>query len=152
MELPLMNGGSTLIDSEDLVLLDGWRLRRGSKDPYAFATAYNLIVPLARLILGLQPGDGLIADHIDPARTFDNRRANLRIVDQSQSQWNTRIRKNNTSGHKGVSWHKGREIWQAGLYYHGKNIFLGRFKELEDAKQAYADGAKKFFGEFARLG
>ena len=54
---------------------------------------------------GVWPKDQL--DHINRV-SHDNRIANLREVSNSENQQNSGIQTNNTSGHKGVSWNKGR--------------------------------------------
>lgn len=40
---------------------------------------------------------------------------------------------NNTSGHKGVSYCKSRDKWEAYIHVHNKRINLGRYKTLEEA-------------------
>jgi hypothetical protein len=89
-------------------------------------------------------------DHIngDP---LDNRWSNLREATQSQNNWNTRLSRNNTSGYKGVSWHKGERKWDATIMAYGKSHFLGRFKTKEEARDAYIDASKKLHGEFSRF-
>lgn len=48
-----------------------------------------------------------------------------------------RVNKNNTSGHKGVSWNKSKERWQAyGADGKGGLIHLGTFKEYDEAVKA----------------
>ena len=44
--------------------------------------------------------------------------------------------KNNTSGHKGVSWDKRREKWFVSLNVHGKRISIGRFADYDEAVAA----------------
>ena len=77
---------------------------------------------------GRDPGQFQI-DHINGNRE-DNRINNLRLVTCSQNICNTRTRSDNTSGVKGVSWHKGKKKWRAEItkdgltcvqHYHDKN-------------------------------
>ena len=94
------------IDEEDLPKLVGYSLtyykeRRGGclyglaiKKENGRWKNYNL----GRLILGLEKGDKREAEHVDPTRTLDYRRSNLRIATRAQNNANRRMRKDNTSG------------------------------------------------------
>lgn len=98
--------------------------------------------------LGL--GDGMVIDHKDGDKA-NNNVSNLRVCTKTQNQGNRRMGKNNTSGFKGVSWHKGDKRWRARLSTKDGEIFLGQFKTPEDAARAYDAVAVKQFGEFASL-
>ncbi len=74
-------------------------------------------------------------DHINGIKD-DNKRINLRRVDQSENLKNAAISKNNTSGFVGVCWHKRAKKWRAVIYSCGKNITLGAFDNVEDAIEA----------------
>ncbi|MEG7750695.1 HNH endonuclease, partial [Listeria monocytogenes] len=65
-------------------------------------------VYLHRQIMG-EPS-GFEVDHID-GNGLDNRRANLRVASKTQNVRNQRIRQDNTSSFKGVSWSKRRQKW-----------------------------------------
>lgn len=98
-----------------------------------------------RLIMAAADGEEL--DHInrDP---LDNRRCNLRFCTRSQNVANTRKHSNNTSGFKGVSWHKSSMKWRAVIRANGKNVHIGSFARIEDAVAAHALKAIEVFGEF----
>ena len=147
------NGVETEIDSEDLPLLDGWKIKSGGSSGYAFGYAYGMSAPLARLILGLEKGDPRQADHIDPARRLDNRRSNLRIATVEQNKRNVRRKCTNRSGHKGVSWHHKKQKWNVSIVLNGKTKFLGWFPKdaLELAAAVYEDAARTHYGEYARV-
>jgi hypothetical protein len=87
-------------------------------------------------------------DHIDGVRA-NNRGGNLREATQSQNQGNTRIRKDNTSGIKGVCWSKAARKWLACIQVNGKFKHLGLFITAEEASAAYRKAANAAFGEFA---
>lgn len=89
-------------------------------------------------------------DHINGDRA-DNRIVNLRLATHSENQQNRRRPSNNTSGHKGVSWIKRYQKWQATIRVGRRNINLGRFDTKEAAANAYGRAALKHHGEFAML-
>lgn len=93
---------------------------------------------------------GELVDHIDN-NPFNNCRENLRLATHSQNVQNQKIHSNNTSGFKGVSFHKKRSRWQATISIKGKQKHLGFFQTLDDAYKAYCKAAKQYYGEFARL-
>ena len=82
-------------------------------------------------------------DHINH-NPDDNRIENLREVSNQENQRNRRLSRNNTSGRVGVHWHKMEEKWRASIKSNGKNIFLGRFKEKEDAIKAREEAEVKY--------
>lgn len=74
-------------------------------------------------------------DHINGIRN-DNRISNLRLTNKGENQKNSKKRKDNNSGHTGVSYHKKCEKWQADICVDNKHIYLGIFSSLEEAKAA----------------
>jgi hypothetical protein len=105
-------------------------------------------IRMHRLIM--KPSKGLEIDHIS-RDGLDNRRCNLRICNHRDNLRNSKLRKDNTSGYKGVHFYKLTKKWQAKLMVENKTISLGYYKNKEDAARAYNDGAIKHFGKFARL-
>lgn len=89
-------------------------------------------------------------DHINMVRD-DNRLCNLREATRSENQMNRGKLSNNTSGHKGVSWHCVSKRWKAVIKIKGVVKHLGYFKDIKEAAKCYEDSAKKHFGEFARF-
>lgn len=87
-------------------------------------------------------------DHKDRNRS-NNRWANLREATTSQNQANTGPQANNTSGVKGVHWSPRHKAWAARIMVGGRRLFLGFFKDKSAAAGAYADAARKHFGDFA---
>jgi hypothetical protein len=90
-------------------------------------------------------------DHINGDGS-DNRIINLRECAISQNNQNAKLRSDNTSGIKGVSWDEARKKWMAQLSIDGKNQYLGRFKKLSKAESAVKIARKKYHGEFANHG
>jgi hypothetical protein len=97
-------------------------------------------------ILDLSPG--FMADHINHDE-LDNRRGNLRAATIRQNNCNQRVRADNNSGRKGVTWHKAANKWAAQISIEGKRRHLGVFDNLEDAAEAYKVAALAEYGEFA---
>lgn len=89
-------------------------------------------------------------DHVSGERS-DNRWANLREATKSQNMHNSRKRKNNTSGAKGVSWDKGAGKWMAFITVNRKRHNLGRFKNIADAAEAYKAASERLHGAYGRL-
>lgn len=106
--------------------------------------------PMHREIMGLSEGDGLIVDHIN-MNGLDNRKINLRVVSCSLNNHHRRKQRNNTSGYRGVSWHKGLNKWQAGIAVKNKWIHLGLFSDLILAAKTRDIEAKRIFGDAAVL-
>lgn len=88
-------------------------------------------------------------DHIDCDKTND-RWANLREATHAQNMANKPVQQNNTSGFKGVSWHKQHGKWQAYIKLNGRRRYIGYFDDLEQAAAAYQRAAIDAFGSFAR--
>ena len=82
--------------------------------------------------------------------TFNNQRLNLREATPSQNKMNSKIRSDNTSSYKGVSWCKLMQKWKARITVNGKRIHLGYFDDPKEAHEAYCTAADQYFGEFAR--
>lgn len=89
-------------------------------------------------------------DHCNGIRG-DNRWANLRLASPQGNAHNARTRKDNSSGFKGVCWHKGSRKWAAYIQHGGKRLSLGRHATPELAAAAYAEAAQRLHGEFARV-
>jgi hypothetical protein len=153
-QIPLTQGKFALIDDRDywLVRQFKWYAYHSGRNWYAAAFPKgcgdrNQNMTMHRLLAGFPPfaldhrnGDGL-----------DNRRHNLRPATGSQNHGNSRLRCDNTSGHKGVYWHGYREKWAAHIKFHGRTYHLGLFANLKDAAAAYQKAAKQLFGEFAKV-
>lgn len=76
----------------------------------------------------------------------DNRIENLEWVSRKMNTDKSKIPITNTSGIKGVSWHKRDKKWQADIRVNGKKIHLGYFSFKEDAIKARKEGELRING------
>jgi hypothetical protein len=97
-------------------------------------------------IMGMWPKE--LIDHIDMNRS-NNKWSNLREATHSQNKANIKKFSNNTSGVKCVTRYKGK--WKVAIMVNGKNVNLGSYDDLEDAKLRYKIAANEYFGQFARV-
>lgn len=151
MELPLRNGKATLIDPEDLPLVDAYQWRwlevgRDQKIVYVYAETPKGRVYLHRLLC---PGS-IEVDHRN-GDGLDNRKSNLRPATHQQNICNQRPQIGRSSKYKGVSWWKLRKTWAAYIKLDGKKRHLGYFNNEQDAARAYNVAASEAWGEFACL-
>ena len=91
-----------------------------------------------------EPPEKLI-DHED-GNTLNNSWKNLREADDSQNAFNRKRNSNNTSGIKGVHYHKGQDMYHS--YVSGKHI--GSFDTKEEAEQAVTRKRLEVHGLFAK--
>lgn len=147
-EIELTKGRIATVDDEDYGWLSKWVWFYGSHGYAHNGRRRDGETLMHRMILAA-PKNRFV-DHINGNR-LDNRRENLRLVDDLQSSWNTGKRPNCSSEYKGVHWCKRDKAWYAMIRDHGKHLCLGMFKNEKDAALAYDCFARKFFGDYARL-
>ena len=147
-EIPLTQGRVALVDAVDHAWLSrySWWLHRSNTGVYARARVGGRRQRMHRVIIGAGPEQ--IIDHIN-GDTLDNRRANLRFCTQAQNQANRVLDRDNTSGFKGVTWHRQHGNWIAHIGF--PSVFLGCFPDVESAACCYDNAARQIYGEFARL-
>lgn len=98
---------------------------------------------------GVDPTDQV--DHEDTDR-LNNRWGNLREACNGPNIQNSKMRKDNRSGVKGVFWESDRQMWRGVITVSGKQIRIGRFHDIELARVAMDAARKRLHGDFARLG
>jgi hypothetical protein len=155
-EIQLTRGLSAIVDDVDAEYLCRfkWYADRGG---YARTNisrpdgSGRETVRMHRMILGLEIGEEAIVDHIDLNR-LNNQRANLRVCTRKENSRNRGNQANNTSGLKGVSWHKSARKWCAQIKVAGKKKYLGVFATPELAHEAYRKAALELHGAFANFG
>lgn len=161
--------GITAFDLHKLLTYDSdsgdfrWRVSRGGKkagslagciapNGYRYIRVMNTMYLASRLAwlytTGEWPKDEIDHKNVDQA---DDRFSNLREANRSQNNNNTRMKRNNKSGYKGVCWDSRREKWLAQIMVNRKHRFLGYFETPEEAYAVYCDVSIKERGEFLRL-
>jgi len=90
-------------------------------------------------------------DHINGIKT-DNRISNLREATHAENCMNLGLRKSNTSGVKGVFWHKVANKWAAAIGVKGKRLHLGLFEKIEDATDRIRLAREEYHADFANHG
>lgn len=153
--ITLSQGQFAKVDCADFEWLNQWKWcamwGENAKSFYAarihLSASERKQIRMHRLILGLDKGDKRIGDHTNHD-TLDNRRSNLRICSTQQNNCNVKLKKSNTSGFKGVAWHKGRQKWRAYGSLEGRQKHIGYYETAEQASTAYEDFAKYHYGEF----
>lgn len=138
-------GKEFFIDYNDYKMVCQYTWNQNDKG-YVYMNNKNKKITLHRFLFNLTQKNKIV-DHINH-NTLDNRRMNLRIVNNSQNQMNRDKPKQNTSGIKGVYWHKNKEKWQANIQVDNKLLYLGIFDSKQEAIKARKDAEKKYFGEY----
>jgi hypothetical protein len=141
--LKLSDGGETIVDTSDYKFLSQWKWRKNSQG-YVRRSIPNGEF-LHRVLLNA-PADKLV-DHIN-RNPLDNRKSNLRLCTASENNVNQKRRKDNKSGHRGVSWYSTPKKWAADIKYNDKRHFIGLFSHIEEAIGARLTAELEYFGEF----
>ncbi|MGE6347905.1 hypothetical protein ACQKIY_25475 [Bacillus mycoides] len=94
----------------------------------------------------MNPSDEELVDHKDGIKT-NNRKLNLKRVIKSENQFNAKLRSNNTTGYVGV--YKRRNSYFVTIGVNKKTIYLGQFKNIEDAVEARKRAEIKYYGRLA---
>ena len=89
-----------------------------------------------------------IVDHINRNKV-DCRKNNLRKCTEQQNSFNKGIKITNTSGVIGVSWRKDRQKWRAYITFNYEQVFLGYYRNKEEAIKVRLKAEKEYFGDFA---
>jgi hypothetical protein len=140
-----------LVDDQDFIIVSQYNLSvvKGRNTFYAVYRGTKTKFSLHRFLL--KPSSRTIfIDHID-GNGLNNQRSNLRFCSNSQNIANGRLASNNSTGYKGVSFHKNIKRYQAHIYTDNKAAFLGSFRSAIEAARAYNKAAIEAFGQFAKL-
>lgn len=136
-EISLTQGFVAIVDDEDYERINAykWQVNRKDRD-YAYAHLKleqlqegelpGTRLYMHRVVLGLRTsvmGTNNPVDHIN-RDGLDNRKSNLRIVTPRQNMLNSKIRIDNSSGIKGLSWVERKKSWRAYANKQGRQLHL----------------------------
>lgn len=124
----------------------GYAIRSGKRED-----GRRTIISMHREVLGLQAGNPVQVDHRD-CNILNNQRGNLRLASNIENQRNRPMRRNNTSGFKGVSFHRVTGKYQAQIRINGRVKGLGIYLTAKEAHEVYCLAADLAYGEFANHG
>lgn len=156
--IPLTRGQIAVVDADNYEWLNGfhWHAIWSPPSQGYYASRWRIengvrtLISMHRQVMGIEPMDQRLVDHIAPNSTLVNTRANLRFADHFQNAWNRKIANCNTSGFKGVNWHSHTKKWVARVTVNNKRISLGYFKTPEEAAAKRISVLADYHGEFAR--
>lgn len=106
-----------------------------------------LIHRLVCIAFNDNPDNKLCVDHKD-GNKLNNNKSNLRWATYQENSQNRNKSSNNTSGVKGISYHKRDNKYQAYITVDGIRTYLGYFDNIDDAKQARCNSVRNAFGNF----
>lgn len=155
LTIPLTQGQVAIVDESDYAWLSQWKWHAHwnpcTKSFYAQRKGVKIsgkqpIIWMHKQVLGI--GKGTKGDHRNRI-TLDNRRHNLRAATSSQNCMNRSLRRDNTSGFPGVSWHPPMEKWKVYAQVDGKQKTIGYRKDFLDAVALRKSVIEVVYGEFA---
>lgn len=100
------------------------------------------------LVNGFLPPE---VDHIDGNKT-NNSATNLRASTKSENQHNSKIRKDNSTGVKGVHWDSRDRKWVSSIKKDKVRHDLGRYESIFDAACAVISMRNRLHGDFGNRG
>lgn len=144
-------GEAFYFDKEDYDLIKDyhWTVHRGYISCHRWnpQTKSDNQVKMHRLIMGLKDNkdySGCQIDHINHNKV-DNRKENLRVVNNVQNSWNKVVWREDGSK-VGVRLERGK--WLASITVDGKMVRLGTYDNYDDAVKARVNAEKKYWGEY----
>jgi len=130
----------------ELVKMYSWYIGKRGETLYAMTSVKvgNKWTTLSLHQYLLPTQEPLSVDHINRIG-LDNRRSNLRRATNQEQCVNQGMLKNNTSGVKGVCWHKQCQKWMAHIKVNRERIHLGLYDTIGEAAQARLGAEAKYF-------
>ena len=150
-EISLTRGKMAIVDDEDYDYINQWKWQYLPVGYAArnFKKNDNGVRPLVYMHCMIVPHpEGMQTDHANQNK-LDNRRDNLRVCSRSQNYINGGLRADNSSGVRGVVWHRASQKWEASIGYNGKRIHIGLYNDIGCASKAYSNKSRELFGVFS---
>lgn len=148
--IPLTKGQTAIVDTHDMKLIDHCRWHADLSHGNFYAKRDlpgGKKLRLHRLIYEYHNGPvpvGMVVDHIN-RNTLDNRRVNLRVATYSLNKANScgkQNRKHNLP--KGVN--PNSSGFMARIFAEGHKIYLGTFRTIQEASDAYQKAWAQIYG------
>lgn len=143
--IKLTRGYFSQVDDKDYEYINKWKWHYNSGYAQRKEKDENgkwCIIYMHRIINNTPKG--FDTDHKDKNK-LNNQSENLRTSTRQENSRNRDFNSNNKLGIKGVI--KVKDAYEVGITVDGKRIYLGYFKDIEKAKEAYINGSRKYFGE-----
>lgn len=142
--------------SDDIIIFDEHNLSKilpyswSVDNGYAVSRINNKKIKMHRFIKPCTIGMSI--DHIKSfngiPKSLNNLEVNLREVTHQQNMMNQEKRTNNTSGYRGVTFHKASGKWQPQIFVNSKRIYLGLWDTPEKAFEIRQEAEEKYFKEY----
>lgn len=153
IKMYLTQGLFTILDAKDYPKIRQYKWY-ARKTPYTFYASTNVnnsgkrkTIQLHRAITDAPIG--MEVDHKD-RNGLNNTRANLRVCTKEENQHNASIRKDNTSGFKGIYWMKSSSAWAVSIQAYGKRIYCGIYKSKNEAILVRDKKIRELHKDFAK--
>ena len=128
----------------------GEKIGHNHHSGYVYTTIDEKFYSVHRIIFAMHHGYfPKFIDHIDGNRS-NNKIENLREATIFENNRNAKIRKNNTSGIKGVHFVEKHKKWVVQLQINKQKKYFGWYDNLELAELVAQEARSKYHGKFAR--
>lgn len=139
------NTFETLVDTSKLEELKKISCTWGFRNGYVLASLYSSgshkTIRLHRIVTDCP--EGLVVDHINH-NTLDNREANLRNVTEQANRQNTKKKRNNSTGIRGITYKKQKSVYEVRLTLNGVTKHLGSYSDISTAEDILDRARAKF--------
>lgn len=88
---------------------------------------------------------GKVIDHFNGS-TLDNTIENLKVVSKKENNQNRVVRKDSSTGIRGVTFASDSNLYRARVHLDGKSKHIGYFKNINDAEKAVIKSRKEIMG------
>ena len=117
---------------------------------YCYFSSYTKENPRKKIKLHrylIECPENKMVDHINRNR-LDNRKCNLRCVDQIINFQNTDCQKNSKSRVRGVYWHVKKQMWTGLVQVNHKRHLVGWFKDFDECCKATQEIRKELLKKY----